>query len=116
MGVVMDLPEARFGRKADATRVADDGAIRWLICLRSGYATQADARDYQRWRIAHPEHERAARELALLWRMLAEAARYIAIPACPCTECTNYHAACWVSRRRRRSSLRRRRWHSMAGR
>jgi ferric-dicitrate binding protein FerR (iron transport regulator) len=113
MGVVMDLPEARPSRKIDATRVADDGAIRWLICLRSGYATVADARDYQRWRIENPEHERAAYELALLWRLLAEAAKSIATPACTCVECASRHATCWVSRRRRRSSLRRRSWHPM---
>jgi transmembrane sensor len=113
MGVVMDLPEARSSRKVDAARAADESAIKWLLRLRSGHATLADAHDYLQWRIEHPEHERAARDLALLWRMLADAARTLAAPTCVCTQCTSHYAACWVRRRRRRSPLRRRSWQPM---
>src|ERR1700722_6273829 len=108
MGVVMDLPEARPSRKVDAARAADESAIKWLLRLRSGHATLADAHDYLLWRIEHPEHERAGRVLAWLGGVLADAARPPAMPACVCPQCRSHYAACWVRRRRRCSPLRRR--------
>jgi ferric-dicitrate binding protein FerR (iron transport regulator) len=115
MGVVMDLPEAWAGRKVDTVRAADKRAIKWLIRLRSGHATLADARAYLCWRLEHPEHERAARDLALLWRMLADAARTFAEPLRVCPGCVSCVVAnCRAHRRRQRSFLRRQRWRAIS--
>ena len=112
----MGLPEAMSDQKVDAARTADACAIQWLLRLRSGHATVADAHAYVRWRVEDPEHERAARDLALLWRMLAEAAQASAFPPCACLSCASRQAPGWTQRRGRRSSLRRRHWHSTSGR
>ncbi len=48
-------------------------ALRWLIRLHSGNATEADRQRYRAWRSRSPAHERAAAEAEGLWQDLGVA-------------------------------------------
>ncbi|WP_219135334.1 FecR domain-containing protein [Janthinobacterium sp. UMAB-60] len=56
----------------------EEQARRWLVRLRSGRASEADAQAFARWRAQSPGHARAARELGQLWRGLRMAAPAVA--------------------------------------
>ncbi|MBH1984082.1 MAG: DUF4880 domain-containing protein, partial [Burkholderiales bacterium] len=45
----------------------EEQARQWLVRLRSGRASEADAQAFARWRAQSPHHARAARELGQLW-------------------------------------------------
>ncbi len=60
-----------------------DDAIReqarqWLVRLRSGQASNADAQAFARWRAQSPAHAQAAREVGRLWQGLRSAAANVA--------------------------------------
>jgi ferric-dicitrate binding protein FerR (iron transport regulator) len=50
-----------------------DGAVRWLIWLRSDAADDRDAVAFAHWCARSGEHERAAREVIHFWSLLAMA-------------------------------------------
>ncbi|MEG2030515.1 MAG: DUF4880 domain-containing protein [Janthinobacterium sp.] len=56
----------------------EEQARQWLVRLRSGQASEADAQAFARWRAQSPRHARAARELGQLWRGLRMAAPAVA--------------------------------------
>ena len=56
----------------------EEQARQWLVRLRSGQASEADAQAFARWRAQSPRHARAARELGQLWRGLRLAAPALA--------------------------------------
>jgi len=45
-----------------------DLAAAWFAYLQSGEATQAQRRRFERWRSAHPEHERQYRNVQQIWQ------------------------------------------------
>jgi len=47
-----------------------EGAIRWLLWLRSGAMPSADLDAFRCWRAQSDEHARIARDLIWLWNML----------------------------------------------
>lgn len=49
-------------------------AIAWLVRLKSGEATVADAEQFKRWRDESPEHADAVKRAVKLWRSFEEAA------------------------------------------
>jgi len=53
-------------------------ALGWVVRLRSGEATEADAEALERWRNQSEAHARAFREAVGLWRALGSAAREVA--------------------------------------
>ncbi|WP_460908680.1 FecR/PupR family sigma factor regulator [Paraburkholderia jirisanensis] len=55
---------------------SETSAITWLVRLRSGEATLADAHSFQQWRTQGSEHEQAVRELAALWSVLGDETLY----------------------------------------
>ena len=56
----------------------EEQARQWLVRLRSGQASEADAQAFACWRAQSPRHARAARELGQLWRGLRMAAPALA--------------------------------------
>jgi transmembrane sensor len=49
-------------------------AIAWLVRLKSGEATAADAAEFRQWRSQSPEHESAIKNATRLWRTFEKAA------------------------------------------
>jgi ferric-dicitrate binding protein FerR (iron transport regulator) len=45
-------------------------ALAWLVRLRSGRATVADAKRFLRWRMQSVEHAQVVQRLALTWHVL----------------------------------------------
>lgn len=64
-------------------------ALAWILRLKSGEATVADAEALKRWRAQSPEHEAAFREAVRIWKLSGTAAREVAgaaaslVPAAP---------------------------------
>lgn len=62
----------------DMSQLPPDDSIRaqareWLLRLRSGEATEADARAFAGWRAQSPEHEQAARDVGRTWQRMRTA-------------------------------------------
>lgn len=49
-------------------------AIAWLVRLKSGEATTADAAEFRRWRSESPEHEAALKKAVRLWQSFGKVA------------------------------------------
>ncbi|PMS21644.1 hypothetical protein C0Z18_07255 [Trinickia dabaoshanensis] len=49
---------------------ACDGAIRWLLRLRSGRASRRQQAAFMRWHAQNTEHAQALEEAVWIWRML----------------------------------------------
>jgi len=58
-----------------------DGALDWVVRLKSGDATEADLLALQRWREQSVDHEEAFREAVRMWRLLGAAARELTTEA-----------------------------------
>ena len=58
------------GTKHHAT--VESAALAWLMRLRSGYATVADARRFLQWRVQNIEHVHAMQRLAWVWHVLGQ--------------------------------------------
>lgn len=56
-------------------------ALAWVVRLRSGESTAADAEALQRWLDQSPAHAEAFRQAARLWRLLGPAARELSAEA-----------------------------------
>ncbi len=54
--------------RADAIR---EGAVRWLLWLRTGETTEHELDAFRRWRAQSDEHARTVRELIWMWAVLA---------------------------------------------
>ncbi|WP_051062026.1 FecR/PupR family sigma factor regulator [Paraburkholderia kururiensis] len=60
-----------------------DGAVRWVLWLRSRDANEADREAFRRWRTQSDDHARAARDIIWLWTMLGMLGRDAADWASP---------------------------------
>ncbi|WP_075645364.1 FecR/PupR family sigma factor regulator [Caballeronia mineralivorans] len=68
----MRIPDASASRsptKAVSDRIKE-GAIHWLLWLRSGGATPADLDAFRRWRAQSDEHARVAHDVMWVWNTL----------------------------------------------
>jgi len=61
----------------------EERAIEWIVRLRSGRATTADAAAFRAWRGRSPAHEAAARSAEALWRDVGETATAVAHASAP---------------------------------
>jgi transmembrane sensor len=59
----------------DADKAIEEQAETWLLRMRSGSATRADAQAFQRWCAQDPRHARAVEEWRRVWGTLGSAAR-----------------------------------------
>lgn len=55
----------------DASHEASEEALRWIVRLHSGTATEADRQGFATWRQSSKAHERAATEAEALWEDLS---------------------------------------------
>ncbi|MTD92729.1 DUF4880 domain-containing protein [Hyphomicrobium sp. xq] len=78
-------------------------AIAWLVRLKSGDATTADAAEFTRWRSQSAEHADAVRRAAKLWRMSERAAANLASEGA--TPSTSTVVPLWQRRSTRRAFL-----------
>jgi ferric-dicitrate binding protein FerR (iron transport regulator) len=72
-GVAMKIHHAGSRRalaKAAASERVRDGAIRWLLWLRTADCTSAELDAFRHWRAQSPEHARAAYAAMWVWQTL----------------------------------------------
>lgn len=63
----------RDEHSGDAQALADgicEGAVRWLLWLRAGHATEHELDAFRRWQTQSAAHAGAAQELIWLWVVL----------------------------------------------
>lgn len=76
-GVIMnesqrDKDPGDANTRADAIR---EGAVRWLLWLRTGDSTEQELDAFARWRAQSDEHARTVRELIWMWAVLETVGR-----------------------------------------
>ncbi|QTD94350.1 DUF4880 domain-containing protein [Burkholderia anthina] len=76
-GVIMN--ESQWNADSgDANARADtirEGAVRWLLWLRTGDTTAREFDAFRRWRAQSDEHARTVRELIWMWAVLETVGR-----------------------------------------
>lgn len=75
-------------------------AIAWVVRLRSGEATKADLAVIRQWRARSPEHEKAFRQAALMWRDLKVTADKIFEDSGQTSMFRSLYPAGWTATRR----------------
>jgi len=77
-GGVMMNESQRDADSGDANTRADairEGAVRWLLWLRTGDTTEHELDAFRRWRAQSDEHARTVRELIWMWAVLEKVGR-----------------------------------------